>query len=332
MANIVEQISFISLLLDALPSQAPGFDKTRLLNWLDQRPDPISYRQLQRYLEDLETVGWVKREKSGKNDLWIRVHRGTKLIDITRERAFSLQLIQQKLHHLMPPQLLQALAEEFKLAHEKLSQHCPHERQWLGKIGEAPALLMSPEFGDGVFNVLTEALLEDKWLDVDYVNKDGKGGVRRIMPLGVASKDGVYYLIGRYTTDTQNRQFRIDRIVSAVMTDDPFNYPEDFRLIDYMDEGFFNYPSGGKISLVMRIHRLSARHLQDTPLSEDQQLSRIDDDWMRLTATVQDSQRLHWWILGFGDQIVVESPVELREIIMEHVANLAKSYGTEFAL
>lgn len=331
MAGIVEQINFISLLLDFLPSHAPGFDKARLQAWLENQSQPISYRQLLRYLDDLEQVGWVQREKSGKNDLWVRIHRGTHLLSISRERAFALQLIQHKLRHLMPPQLLQALAEEFRLAHDKLSLHCPHERQWLGKIGEVPSLLTPPEFHEGIFGVITEALLEDKWLEANYRNKDGEENLRRILPLGIASRDGVYYLIGRNPASDETRQFRIDRIISATMTDQPFTYPADFKLVDYMDDGFFNYPHGGKIKLIARIHKLPARHLQDTPLASDQIIEQIDENWLRLSATVQDSQRLHWWILGFGDQIVVESPIELRNEIARHAIQMARNYASAAA-
>lgn len=327
MASIVQHVNFVSLLLDALPQESPGHDKSRLSTWLKTLPEPISYRQLQRYLDELEGVGWARREKDGKNDRWLRVYRGPRLLDMTRERAFALQLIQHKLRHLMPEQLLHALSEEFKLASEKLNQQCPHEKQWLGKIGEVPSLLQSPDFRPGVFAAVTEALLEDKWLEVDYRNKSGQSGSRKILPLGLASKDGVYYLIGRYQDSTDNRQFRMDRVISACMTDEPFAYPDDFRLVDYMDQGFFNYPNGGKIQLVLRMHKLPARHLQDTPLALDQVVEEVDDTWMRLQATVLDSERLRWWILGFGDQVVVESPADYREQIAQTVARMGSLYA-----
>lgn len=327
MPSITEQINFISLLLDALPSKAPGFDKARLSSWLSQQANPISYRQLLRYLEDLEAIGWIRREKQGKSDFWFRVYRGTRLVDMTPERAFALQLIRHKLHHLMPPQLVHALHEEFRLAHDKLSLHYPHEQQWLGKIGEIPALLEPPEFHEGVFGVLAEALLENKWLDISYRNKDGKEGLRQVMPLGIASKDGVYYLIGRYADEELSRQFRIDRISNAIMREESFSYPENFRLVDYMDDGFFNYPNGGAIRLVARMHRTPARHLQDTPLSPDQTIESVDENWIRLTATVQDSQRLYWWILGFGDQIVIEAPSGLLKHIQDTVARMVGHYA-----
>lgn len=335
MANIAEKIAFIARLLAALPTEQPGYDKARLILWLQSQGDPVSYRQLQRDLDDLEGVGWVMREQNPagrKGDYWICIHQGTRILgnrDMPRERAFALQLIQHKLQHLMPEQILRVLQEEFRLSAEKLALVGQSERRWLDKIGEVPNLLLMPGFRQGVFTEITKALLEDKWLKVVYCNKSRVKSERRLMPLGLASQDDIYYLIARNSDSVENRQFRVDRIETALALDDPFVYPDDFRLVDYMDEGFFNYPCGEEFRLVARIQTLSARHLQDTKLSDDQTLDVIDQDWIRLTATVKDSQRLHWWILGFGSEIVVEEPAGLREMMVAHIREQISNYAVD---
>lgn len=337
MAGNMKKFGFIARLLAALPDHQPGWDKERLTAWLENLPEEeqVSYRQIQRDLFDLEEIGWAARAQDlngKKGDFWICRYQGTRIVDrkdMTRERAFALQLIQHKLRHLVPEQILKALETEFRLSSERLDLDGHRAREWMGKIGDVPNLLLPPAFQNGVFGPISEALLEDKYLDIRYRNKGGSEHEGRLMPLGLASKDGVYYLIGRYAGDGVDRQFRVDRILHAVMSDEPFVYPDDFRLIDYMDAGLFNYPSGDEFRLVVRIRTAAARHLQDTPLSEDQTLEAIDPDWMRLSATVRDSQRLHWWILGFGSQMVVEAPAELREMMSAHVRELMQHYAID---
>jgi hypothetical protein len=47
-------------------------------------------------------------------------------------------------------------------------------------------------------------------------------------------------------------------------------------------------------------------------LSTDQIITPLaDSQWVR--ATVADTDQLRWWLLGFGNQVEVLEPVELRE-------------------
>ena len=38
-----------------------------------------------------------------------------------------------------------------------------------------------------------------------------------------------------------------------------------------------------------------------------------DDDHFRLTATVDDTAQLRWWLLSFGSKVEMLEPTELRE-------------------
>ncbi|WP_169721092.1 helix-turn-helix transcriptional regulator [Chitinibacter tainanensis] len=326
MSSVVAQVELVARLLEALPEKQPGFNNARLCAWLSSCALEMSLRQLQRYLCDLEQVGWVSRERHGKEDRWIRVHRGTKLIGFSRERAFALQLIQHKLQHLVPEQILNALKEEFQLASDTLRIHYPNERNWMGKIGEVPPLLQPANIPISVFGVVAEALLENKWLLVDYTNKQDLRRERKLMPLAIASKDGIYYLIARYGDSVENRQFRIDRIHCAQMLDEQFIPPDDFQLQDYLDEGFFNYPTGQVIELELIMDVAAAYHLSATPLSENQMLVTLGDGKVLVKAAVRESQRLIWWILGFGDLVRVIAPVDLAAKIESILAKSIDMY------
>ncbi|WP_157705952.1 WYL domain-containing protein [Shewanella bicestrii] len=43
------------------------------------------------------------------------------------------------------------------------------------------------------------------------------------------------------------------------------------------------------------------------------QLSKIDDEWCLLTATVIDSWQLRWWIMSHAVSVEVLEPTALRE-------------------
>lgn len=71
--------------------------------------------------------------------------------------------------------------------------------------------------------------------------------------------------------------------------------------------------------------------LRQTRLAVDQQMEPETDGWTRLTATVNDTWQLRWWLLGQGAGIEVIGPAELRERIrMELVEALALYYDNYY--
>ena len=53
---------------------------------------------------------------------------------------------------------------------------------------------------------------------------------------------------------------------------------------------------------------------------------QAQDEALLLTATVQDTNALRWWLLGLGDQVEVLEPAELRNYFADIAANMASAY------
>ncbi len=51
----------------------------------------------------------------------------------------------------------------------------------------------------------------------------------------------------------------------------------------------------------------------ETRLAADQVVEDEGNDHFRLTATVNDTAQLHWWLLSFGSKVEVLEPAGLRE-------------------
>jgi predicted DNA-binding transcriptional regulator YafY len=67
-------------------------------------------------------------------------------------------------------------------------------------------------------------------IDVDYRDRQGARSVRRVHPLGLASKGASWYLVA--DTDAGQRTFRVDRMVEVTVTDAPAVRPDGFVLAD----------------------------------------------------------------------------------------------------
>jgi len=73
-----------------------------------------------------------------------------------------------------------------------------------------------------------------------------------------------------------------------------------------------------KIQLEAWVNEGLARLLQETPISNDMQLVP-EEGGSRLTATVNDSWELKWWILSHAGAIRVEQPGYFRDDITERL-------------
>lgn len=58
--------------------------------------------------------------------------------------------------------------------------------------------------------------------------------------------------------------------------------------------------------------------MRETPLSSNMRLEP-EEDGHRLTATVQDSWQLRWWLLSQAGSIAVREPVALREELIRQL-------------
>ena len=81
-----------------------------------------------------------------------------------------------------------------------------------------------------------------------------------------------------------------------------FERPKEFNLQKYEEDGRFLFGEGKRIRLKFRISRYAGNHLLESPLSGDQKVREIDDQY-EITATVVDSAVLHRWLLSFGDEV-----------------------------
>ena len=81
---------------------------------------------------------------------------------------------------------------------------------------------------------LRRAVWDDRRIEIRYRDRNKAPSQRRIDPLGLVSKAGVWYLIARFNGEM--RSFRVDRIAAANELAEQFERPPDFDLERYWRE------------------------------------------------------------------------------------------------
>lgn len=295
----------------------------------------VSRRSFERYMEDICEKFEIERNTTSRpyGYRWKKNSNRLSLGSLNAQEAMLLLLAEQQLHKLLPASLKSSLSPFFEQAKRVLEyahlQGAPggklrEAREWLNKVRVLATTVpvLPPQLADGVFEAVSEALLHNHMLNIDYRNAKGELKVnKRIKPLGLAQAEERLFLVCQFDGYDEPRNLAMQRILSAVDTRMPFDRPPNFDLKAYEAEGQFSYGKGEPIQLTMWVSSYLSLLMTETPLSEDQTLSPMPEpppwagDQSRegslLQATVVHSHLLERWLRSQGKGLRVLGPAGL---------------------
>ncbi len=267
-------------------------------------------RSIQRQLESLSEHFDIERDDRNKpyGYRWKEQSNGLSLPILSKQETLLLALAEDQLSKFLPASLINSMDGFFQQARYNLgsNQEKQLEREWLSKVRVVSTTqpLLPPKIREEVFEEISNALYANQWLKVTYGNRfEELKENKEIMPLGLAQQGPRLYLVCRFKGYDNERSLAIHRIHTAKASTRTFNRPKDFDLEEYDNNGQFGFGDGKMIKLSFKVSHGAGSHLKETPLSTDQSIEEIDDDWLRVTATVVDTAQLDWWLRGFGDGV-----------------------------
>jgi len=246
--------------------------------------------------------------------------------------ALAFYLAQKHLTPLLPKTTVHQLQPHFKTAAHVLDA-VPTDKgapAWRGKVRvlHRGPKLKAPAIATEVEHRVYDALLRNRRLAITYVPRWQAGEKEyEINPLGLVLKDGISYLVCSMWDYPDIRLLALHRMLKAKAMDKPANTPDEFNLDDYIASGELDFAVGGDIKLKALFSSDAAFHLDERPLSDDQTITRQEDGRMRVTATVQDTSELRWWLLGFGDGVEIVAPKPLRREFQSIATLMLKRYS-----
>jgi predicted DNA-binding transcriptional regulator YafY len=167
-------------------------------------------------------------------------------------------------------------------------------------------------------SVLAGALWRGRRCDIRY--REGSTVVsRRLHPLGLVLKAGVWYLLARRRGE--ERVYRVSRIVSARERAEPCERPPDFDLAEAWAErsGAFER-SRPQVTVDVRVPRSHVRYLRGARVVED-------GDRPTVAAQFDSLDRAFYELLAYGPAAEVVAPAELRERIAHAARETAALYA-----
>ncbi|MBC3807042.1 WYL domain-containing protein [Undibacterium seohonense] len=287
---------------------------------LEQLGHTMSKRTVERDLQSLSCAYPIITDEK-ENSLWWKYSQGVAINlfpGLSEAEAVSFIMLKQFAEQLLPQSLAQDLGPYFQEAKRTLSSGITKSaiRSWPDKIRTVPANqpLMKPHVPHEVQKEVHAALLRDHQLRVHY-QAQGKPEPKEyvINLLGLVEHGAAQYLVVNFEGREAERIIALHRIHKAEMLPTKTNKPKDFDLDAYIASGAFGFSGDApEIKVVLRFYNGAGFHLKETPLSADQQVNEIDEQTLEVTATVLDNRRFRWWLLGFGEDVEVLGPCEIK--------------------
>lgn len=322
-------------MLQLVPRAPLSIEAGELCKRLEALEFPVNKRTVERDLNALAEVFPLVCDDAERPYKWSWL-RGAQRFDLpglTVPEALTMTLVEQHLHHHLPPSTAEALQPYFASAARTLSTDDDPvpSRTWLRKVRSMPPHqpLIPPRLDHDCQRTVYLALMEDRQLTLHYRKRDAQELTvyEVVHPQAIVQRGGIIYLVCMFGNYEDVRTIPLHRIVAAEARYEDARKKEGFDLDAYIASGQFGVIAGAPLRLCAVFTRAAGEHLYETPLSEDQELTLQADKRLRLVATVPNTRSLVWWLLGFGDGVVIEEPASLRQEMADIAARMAQAYA-----
>lgn len=176
---------------------------------------------------------------------------------------------------------------------------------------------------------LARAWVTQHRVKITYRTYDAKKAIERTIEsyfIEPAATGHASYVVAYCYYAGAIRIFRIGRIESIRMTDETYTIPPDFDANKYFGPAWGVSVEGEVKTVRLWFDKGVARLVEETIWHPSQVLKRQKDGSLIMTLEVMDTIELFRWILGWGQDVEVLEPPEIREAVMETAEGVVKNY------
>jgi proteasome accessory factor B len=181
------------------------------------------------------------------------------------------------------------------------------------------------------FDVLWEAVNDRRVVEFDYRTRDGSISRRELEPWGLVSWHGRWYVIGHDRGRDAERVFRLGRVqgeTAQIGKAGAFDPPANLDLRAAVREFEGPAPDRSIAELLVRCGSgvgLRRRATPATPTGPDGGggAGSAPEGWDRLLVPYRDDYTLAEEVLGYGPDVVVIRPAEVRQLVRDRLAAVA---------
>ncbi|MSO42976.1 MAG: WYL domain-containing protein [Candidatus Planktophila sp.] len=167
--------------------------------------------------------------------------------------------------------------------------------------------------------LLTKAIAEHQRLSFTYVDAALKKQVRSIVPIGLSTRSGLWYITGVDQKIEEIRTFRIDRIDGEITTS---KGPKDFETPAGFDPKRVFDSQGTNTFALVDVRKGKASALRALASTEHSL-----GEWDQLRIPILNVNSLASLVLWHGEDAFVQEPQDLRDLVIQHLEALVSNHG-----
>ena len=289
----------------------------------------VSRRTIFRDLEDLRDAGVPLRFDEERQLYHIPGKYFQPPNHFTTEETLAVMIL---CHELGDPRKLPFYSAA-RGALEKMETALPeHLREYTRNIASAIEIQLDtttadPEQQQSVHDQLIEAIAQRKSVRISYRPPAAETFSTRLSPYQLLFRLHCWYVIGRSSLHRSVRTFNVSRIESAELLEDEYEIPRNFSVQRHLRNAWRLIPEqGSDHQVVLLFQPRVAQNVAEVCWHHTQEIQWLKDGTLKFSVTVSGLEEISWWIMGYGDQVRVEKPDALIEIIRDRARRVADLY------
>jgi proteasome accessory factor B len=184
-------------------------------------------------------------------------------------------------------------------------------------LGVEPLVTADPAFEP----LQTAARLRQEVRFEYRIPEEDTARTRRLQPWGVVSWRGRWYVVGYDLEREASRSFRMSRVVGPVVTvgaPEAFTPPPDLDLFDYVSRWSTPMEQPNRATVLLRPGRAAGVRRRAESVTPG-------PDGDRAQVRYSDPDSFARWIVGYGADVVVEEPDEVRKAVVARLRELVET-------
>ena len=284
----------------------------------------VDRRTIYRDIETMDAVGVPVWQLDGRFGIDREIYQSTVRLNLNEAVAlyFAARLLA---HHsdVNNPNVVNALRKiASSLPDATLSEHMARAADVIR------AKPMRTEYVQ-TLETLTRAWADRQMVRISYWASDRPMAQERVIApyfLEVSRSEPASYVLAYDRLRNALRTFKVERIQSAELLPEHYEIPDDFDAYKWL-ESSWGIINEDEVEIRLRFTAVVARRVNESVWHHSQTLTELPDGGCLLTMRVGGIREIKNWVMGWGAEVEVLAPLELRIQLTEDSRRMAEQYA-----
>lgn len=250
-------------------------------------------------------------------------------VNVTLEEGLALMLLTRKfLDERVVPSAASAVSAGLKIESVlpgKVREHCGALLEGVsvdwGKVSDVDSVA-------DIIGQIQRAIAAKNKIQMRYDSYYEGHEIETVLrPYWMTFKTRAWYVIGYSEKHAEVRTFKMERIVDMTVLEQRYPPDPDFNIENYFGNAWDMIRGKERYHVEIHFSEKVAGNVEEVAWHTTQRTRMRSDGSLLFEVDVDGIDEIAWWILGYGDQAIVNEPEGLRQLVASHARNMVRYYN-----